>query len=48
MRVGYVTTLGRLTWDALTLLALAWGGPFRLPLDGPGQRRGRATPHDVT
>ncbi len=40
MRAGYITRLGRVTWDAMTLLALAWGGPFRLPIpvaDLPGQ-----------
>jgi hypothetical protein len=31
MRAKYITTLGQVIWDALTLLALAWGGPFRLP-----------------
>jgi hypothetical protein len=40
---GVVASLGRVTWNALTLLALAWGGPFRLPVPGPGQPTPRAS-----
>jgi hypothetical protein len=40
---GVVASLARVTWDAPTLLALAWGGPFRLPVPGPGQPTRRAS-----
>ena len=45
MRAGYITTLGRVIWDALTVLALAWGGPFRAAPPRSGNLAGRQA-HD--